>query len=327
MGRGGGGGGRSSGGSHSHSRSSHGSSHSHSRRGGSGRSYSHLSGGSYRSSHSTYRHYNHHYHSHGGGYYRSSSTTSSFASLIISIAVFVILFAVLFMIFANGRASSIAPSTTQRERVDTKNAYISDCIEDEIGWIDNEKRLSSDLKYFYEKTGCQPYIILKEYDSSMKTDRDREEWSQNYYDNNFVENQNVVLYTYFCDEYDEGYGHDTLFVGTESGIVMDAEAQEIFWNYLDYDWDTWDVNDNDGMFADVFEKTADRIMTVTTTSNDVKQTLIIAVIVISVVIGCIILVSKKFKRDKEKAQETIDILNAPLDMSSPTDELADKYLK
>ena len=150
MGRGGGGGGRSSGGSHSHSRSSHGSSHSHSRRGGSGRSYSHSSGGSYRSSHSTYRHHNHHYHSHGGGYYRSSSTTSSFASVIISIAVFVILFAVLFMIFANGRASNIAPSTTQRERVDTKNAYISNCIEDEIGWIDNEKRLSSDLKYFYE---------------------------------------------------------------------------------------------------------------------------------------------------------------------------------
>lgn len=331
MGRGGGGGGRSSGGSHSHSRSSHGSSHSHSR--SSGRSYSHSSSGGRRYSHSSSGvHYHHHYGSggyyHGGSYRRNSNTSSlSLVSVIVAIFIFVSIMIMFFSMSIFSESGSITASTTQRERVDTKNAFISDCVDDEIGWIDNEKSLSSDLKYFYEKTGCQPYIILKEYDANMDSNSAREKWSQNYYDTHFAENQNVVLYTYFCDEYDEGYGNDTLFVGTESGVVMDAEAQEIFWNYLDYNWDTWDVNDNDGMFADVFEKTADRIMTVTTTSNDVKQTLIVAVIVIVLVVGSIILVSKKLKREKEKAQETIDILNAPLDTSSPTDDLADKYLK
>jgi hypothetical protein len=108
---------------------------------------------------------------------------------------------------------------------------------------------------------------------------------------------------------------------------MDAEAIQIFWDYLDYDWDAWDVNDNDGMFADVFEKTADRIMTVTTTTKDLigKGLFILSIVVIGGVV--IILVTKKYKRDKEKAQETIDILNTPLEDIDTTDsdDLLKKY--
>lgn len=341
MGRGGGGGGHSSGGSHSHSSShSHGSSHSHSSSGRSsssfsssrpsssyGRSSSRPSsyGGGYRP------HYNpgppRHVHYHGGSYGSYRSGGSNLLSTIIVIIMLLIIVSALFgAMRSNGGGSTITASTIQRERVDTKNAYISDCVIDEIGWIDNEKKLSSNLKYFYEKTGCQPYIVLKAYDSSMNSDIARESWSQEYYDTNFAENQNVVLYTYFCDRTDEGYGDSTLFVGVESGIVMDSEATEIFWNYLDYDWENWSVNDNDGMFLDVFKKTADKIMTVSTTTNDVKKTGLMVVMVVVIVTGGSFVIVRKFKRDKEKAQETIDILNAPLNgPKDPTEDLANKY--
>ncbi len=340
MGRGGGSSGHSSGSSHSHNSGSHGSSHSHSAsRGGSyssgpsrGRSSGGMGGprrptgmyggprgpmyggpvrGGYREPRLT-----------GRTYSRSSRGVRWFTILVI-----IIILAAMF--FPTGSSSSksssgsIPASTAQREKVNTKNAYINDDVIDEIGWISNKTKLSSNLKYFYQKTGCQPYIILKAYDSQYDSQEARENWSKNYYDTHFSENQNVVLYTYFCDYGDNGNGNDTLYVGTESSVVMDSEAQEIFWSYLDYYWDNWDTNDNDGMFNQVFKKTADRIMTVSKTSNDVKYTGIVVGGVIIVGGMIVVLIYMKNKRDKEKAQETIDILNAPLE--STADDLADKY--
>ena len=87
------------------------------------------------------------------------------------------------------------------------------------------------------------------------------------------------------------------------------------------------MDDNDGMFAKVFTETADRIMVVTTTGMDVAKTALVVVGVIGVGIVAVVLVTRKFKREKEKAQETIDILNTPLGESSKADDLADKYMK
>ena len=66
-------------------------------------------------------------------------------------------------------------------------------------------------------------------------------------------------------------------------------------------------------------------MTVTTTVNDIVKT---ALIVVGIAVAggvVIVLVSKKHKREKEKAQETIDILNADLD--DTVDDLAEKYTR
>lgn len=113
-------------------------------------------------------------------------------------------------------------------------------------------------------------------------------------------------------------------MGTEASIVMDSEAVDIFWAYLDYDWDTWDTNDNDGMFADVFSKTASRIMVKTTTANDVKAKLLVIVGIAVVAAAAIVIIRMVFKRQKEAAEETAAILNAPLGRTS-ADDLADKY--
>lgn len=340
MGRGGAGGGHSSGGGHSHSSGSHGSSHSHSSVGG-GRSRSSFSrGGRSSRNYSLGPSFGSGYHrstppiihNHCGGYgynsYDGGYRRSSLFSMVLTMVILLVMFAMIAWGTVGKSKSGITASTTQRTKVESGNAFISDCVEDEIGWIRNPNKVASGLKKFYEKTGCQPYIILKKYDASLMSSEASEAWSKEYYDTHFKENQNVVLYTYFCDEYDEGNGIDTLFVGTQSGLVFDAEAQEIFWNTLDYNWDTWDTNDNDGMFVDTFTKTGDRIMTVTTTANDVKRTVAIVIGVLGVGVILIILVAKKFKRDKEKAAETERILNAPIDTlggQSGSDDLADRY--
>ena len=50
-----------------------------------------------------------------------------------------------------GGAGQITTSTIERTKVDSGNAYVSDCITDELGWIGSSGRLSGELKEFYEK--------------------------------------------------------------------------------------------------------------------------------------------------------------------------------
>lgn len=60
-----------------------------------------------------------------------------------------------------------------------------------------------------------------------------------------------------------------------------------------------------------------------TTSNDIIKIICIIVGIVIVIGGIIYILRMKFKRDKEKAKETVEILKTPLDKS---DELRDKYL-
>lgn len=77
------------------------------------------------------------------------------------------------------------------------------------------------------------------------------------------------------------------------------------------------------VFTKVYDSTANTIMTRTTTSKDIIKIIYIVVRIIAALGGTIYILRIKFKRDKEKAQETIEILKTLLDK---TDELKDKYL-
>jgi type II secretory pathway pseudopilin PulG len=55
--------------------------------------------------------------------------------------------------------------------------------------------------------------------------------------------------------------------------------------------------------------------------------LLIVIGVLATIIGVIVFMSKKWRRDAEKAKETERILSTPIDtnISSPTDDLLEKY--
>lgn len=320
-----GGGGHSSGGSRSHASSgSSGSSRSHSHSGGRSTSFSHdidISDIFNTISHSS-RHYTR--------YPPNAMSSHPITRLNTIITIILIIIAVITACALSSNKNIAPASTTQRTKLTDNYAYVDNCIIDEIGWINNETQLARDLMPFYEQTGCQPFIYLKKYDPKLAGEdheTDREAWTQNYYDTTFADRQNTVLYVYFCDKNDEGIGEDTLWKGSAASTIMDPEAMEIFWAYLYHNWDTWDRKDNDGMFAATFNNTAERIMTVTTTTKDIAKVGIIAITIAIAVIGVIIITYMIHKREREKAQETIDILNAPLETSndSEIDNLADRY--
>lgn len=245
----------------------------------------------------------------------------------------VIILAVLAMALSAGsKDGGIPASTAAREKVSTGHAYDSDCVVDEIGWIDNESKLSKDLQAFYKATGCQPFVYMKAYDPNCSTDAELADWAAAYYDTNFKDRQHVVFYAYACEapdpNDDSGNGWQNVQLGTQSSLVMDAEALDIFWAYIDADWSTWDANDNDGMYADVFSRTAGRIMQKTATGTDVAVSVIklVAIVVIGAVIVTVIVL--KHKRAREEAAETAAILSAPLGQTAArteADELASRY--
>lgn len=322
----GGGGGGHSGGGHSSSRSSgghHVSSGSSGRRAGGGRS-------SY-SGHSSYgggRFY-------GGGFYprpprRSTVIVSHGGSFnaVISLIIFVVVLIAAFGGFPSSNSSStksVPKSTQNRERLESGVGYDNNCIVDNIGWFDNVTKTEKSIKKFYDKTGVQPYIVLNAYDSTLLTDTAKEEYAKKWYDEH-IKNESTFLYMYFAEpDTDNDVGYMAYVNGKQVSSVMDSEAIEIFWAYVDKYW--YSDMSTDDMFTTIFTKTADRIMTKSTTAADVGNNAVKVIGVIVVFAGIIVVMVIRRKHKAEEAKETEKILNTPLNEDSEADDLLKKYKK
>lgn len=322
----GGGGGGHSGGGHSSSRSSgghHVSSGSSERRAG--------GGGSSYSSHSSYG---------GGGFYgggfyprppRRSTVIVSHGgnfNAVISLIIFVVVLIAAFGGFPSSNSSStksVPKSTQNRERLESGVGYDNNCIIDNIGWFDNVTKTEKSIKQFYDKTGVQPYIVLNAYDSTLLTDTAKEEYAKKWYDEN-IKNESTFLYMYFAEpDTDNDVGYMAYVNGKQVSSVMDSEAIEIFWAYVDKYW--YSDMSTDDMFTTIFTKTADRIMTKSTTAADVGNNAIKVIGVIVVFAGIIVVMVLRRKHKAEEAKETEKILNTPLNGDSEADDLLKKYKK
>lgn len=326
----GGGGGGHSGGGHSSGRSSGGhrvSSGSSGRRAGSGvgsrGSYGGFGGPS-----------------HGGGFYgggfypRPPIRNTVFIghgggiNTIISIIIFIVVLVTAFGGFPSSKSSStknIPKSTQNRERLESGVGYDNNCIIDNIGWFDNVTKTEKSIKKFYDKTGVQPYIVLNAYDSTLLTDTAKEEYAKKWYDEH-IKNESTFLYMYFAEpNTDNDVGYMAYVNGKQVSSVMDSEAIEIFWAYVDKYW--YSDMSTDDMFTTIFTKTADRIMTKSTTAADVGNNAVKVIGVIVVFAGIIVVMVVRRKHKAEEAKETEKILNTPLNGDSEADDLLKKYKK
>jgi cbb3-type cytochrome oxidase subunit 3 len=256
---------------------------------------------------------------------RGGGCLTSMASFLIVLVIIILVFSTAGIAGSSAKGnSSGSVSTIAREKLDTDNAYINACVIDELGWFDNISKTESRLKSFWEETGIQPYIILKEYDESLTTDAAKEAWTTDYYDSNF-DTENIFLYVYFAEEDEDGdVGYMTYANGYQASSVMDAEAVEIFWNNIDKYWYT-DLSTDD-VFVYAFDDTADTIMHVSTTGKDIFKWILIVIAIILVGVIVIRLVKEKNRRAKEKAEEDQKILNTPIN-DVAKDNLEEKYLK
>lgn len=327
MGRAGaGGGGFHSGGGHSSGRSSgghHVSSGSSGRRAGSGRgSYNGGSFGGFPHGGGFY----------GGGFYQRPPRHNTIFinhgggfSTAVSLIIFLVVLVAACGGLSPSSTRSIPKSTQNRERLESGAGYDNNCIVDDIGWFDNVTKAEKALKYFYDKTGAQPYIVLNAYDSSLATDSEKEEYAKKWYDEH-IANESTFLYMYFAEpDTDNDVGYMAYVNGKQVSSVMDSEAIEIFWAYVDKYW--YSDMSTDDMFTAIFTKTADRIMTKSTTAADVGNHAVKVIGTIVVFAGIIIVMVVRRKHKAEEAKETEKILNTPLNGDSKADDLLKKYKK
>ena len=253
--------------------------------------------------------------------YRRNVYTSSSSGLGTLIACLIVFAVVIFSFFMIASDDSDVTSTINREKIENPIPYDNNCIKDELGYVENTSKLSKNLKNFYNKTGIQPYIYLKSYDETLTSDSQKDNYAQNWYEQN-IDNEDTFLFVYYEDQDPNEIGYMAYVNGKQVTSVMDSEAVNIFWNYIDRYW-TDDSLSTVEVFTKTFNSTADTIMEKSTTSNDIIKIICIVVGIVIVIGGIIYILRMKFKRDKEKAKETVEILKTPLDKS---DELRDKYL-
>lgn len=302
-GRGGGSGGGHFGGSRGFGTHSGGSSH----RSSFGSSHSYHS-----SSHHSY-HSSHHYNSgFGSGFVlgsivsgsnpRRRSTSSSNG---VGIAIFIIIFVAYLLLesFSNSTGGSIQKSTIQREKLKSTALVESDVYyEDHLDWIKSKLILEAGMKYFYKKTGVQPYLVITDNIGGNGTysDTQMEKFASDVYDQNFNDEAHLVVVFY---EKNQRY-HSCYYTGAEAKTVIDDEAGEILLDYLDHYY--YSDYDEDEFFAKSFEDSADRMMKVTPRYGWI--TLIIILIIIAFIIA--FTWWNKHKKQKiaemNKAQQILD---------------------
>lgn len=315
MARGGGGGG--GGGHSSHSSGSSGgrsyrSSGSGSRGGGSRGSSGHSYGGGSRNYYGpTYVN-----HSYNGGVYRSSG--SSMMGLISGIVTLIIIGVILLSLAPSAGTNGITRSTIERQPLDKQYVQTGDgqFFRDDIGWIGSPNRLNKDLRYFYEKTGVWPYLVITEtvYGSYSPSGEDVMNYAEEIYRDRYTDEGHMVFV--FQSQDNSDYYMMGCYTGAQANLVVDTyEATEILYDYLDSYW--WTDKDEEAFFGDAFADAADRIMKVTP-NYTYRVVVVIGVVVVLLILLAI--TNKIIKRKKEKAAETERLLNTPIEHISASEE-------
>jgi large-conductance mechanosensitive channel len=223
---------------------------------------------------------------------------------------------------------TIPSSTHNREKLTDVSAFDSNCIVDELSWFDNVNSAGKKLKDFYTDTGIQPYIYLKSYDSSLTSNDAKEEYATELFDSLGL-SENTFLYVYFAERnQDSDVGYMCYVNGKMVDSIMDDEAIDIFWAYIDKYW--YSNLSTDEMFEKVFSYTSAKIMKHATSFTDVLKYLIIAIAVTVGLVLLLVIMNTKRKHEAAKAEETERILKASMSdlvNSGGADSLLNKYDK
>ena len=240
--------------------------------------------------------------------------SSGIGCLTIMLILFVF-FAVLLLL---PNISSNAPkSTVEREKLDSRYVTRTAFYEDKAGWITSSARLEKGLRYFYEKTGVQPFLYVVE-DINGNTNPSNSEmdaYCAALYDELFEDEGHMLVVSY-------GYIGYWYYVGYSAETVLDAEALDIFETYVDHYADdlVYDQIDLDEFYANVFTDTADRIMQVT---PNYRMHFLIAVVVLAILFF-LYRWWRKIKEQKNKeAAQTAAILNANINDLANDPKLSD----
>ena len=197
----------------------------------------------------------------------------------------------------------VTVSRTERTAVTGTKTY-SNWYLDELGFIDHDTDLIDGLKYFYSKTGIQPYVMLLDYDESLWdggnwNEDAAEQYLAQVYEDTFSDNGHLIFAYFACENDTEDMdGMFYFYYGSAAYSIMDDEAETIFWSYFDMNYNNLDLSIAE-FIGQTFEETADNIMHVGTSGNStlIKAAVIFAVICVAAIIIGIVVAKRAAKKD------------------------------
>lgn len=300
---------------------------------------SHYGGSGYHHDHYSHDYHHHHHYGYGyrrhyynNGYYgrRSGGGCSSVFAVLILFIILVSFAASTSMyrrnnsMYYNYNAPSYKDSYSNVERTKfagkvNLNGYYSD--PDGLLYNDEVAPLEKGLKHFYKTTGVCAYVyFVEELDENV----DGNEMASQLYDELFNDEGHILL----LYDYMNAYMYDA--EGYEIGTVIDSEALDILYDYIEAQW-SQDSDNLGAIFGNGCAMAADRIMFKQRTFAQKYKSIIIVVIVGIVAIIVINVAFKWWKAktaQKNKEQEDLErTLKTPLETfgDSPVDDLAKKY--
>jgi hypothetical protein len=238
------------------------------------------------------------------------------------ISVIVLCFCAVGIISSFWSYSTFTRSTHERRPLGPGAVTETGYFTDKAGWIDNEKTFLTGLKEFYKTTGVQPYVyITASIDGSMPTTGQLENYTDRLFHELFSDEGHMLLV--FLPS-GSGYMED-IVCGTQAATVIDAEAENILRDYLDYNY-SFNSKTNSEVLSDTFASAASHMMIVTY-SPWISFFVFGAIAAIVV-----ILYVRRRKRECEareamEAEQTEAMLKIPLEKfgDPEVEELAKKY--
>ena len=244
-------------------------------------------------------------------YYGPSGGCCLFSGLSTLVTIAVI-FIVVFVFFYGITKSYFGGVKNEINREKLQSSALLDTysvINDEAKWLSNKESVRRSMDYFRNKTGVQPMLIIADNLKGSKefTSEQVNKYIDEIYSNAFKDEGHMILY--FCEPYEEHY-YRGILCGTAAKTVIDSNAQDIIYDYVDKYYYS-DYTD-DQYFSRIFRDSADKIMSKVTSPEDVKRSIIMwAAIIFIVGISGIIIVKVVNSKMKEK-ELAAKILNADI---------------
>lgn len=179
----------------------------------------------------------------------------------------IIIFLAFFISFFSGTSQStneVTVSRTDRTAV-TDTVTYSKWYIDELNFINHDTDLTDGLKYYYSKTGIQPFVMLLDYNPDLwpegKWNEDAaEQYLAEIYSDTFSDNGHLIFAYFACENDSEDMdGVFYFYYGSAAYSIMDNEAETIFWSYFDMNYNDLDQSISE-FIGQTFRQTADNIM-------------------------------------------------------------------
>ena len=214
----------------------------------------------------------------------------------------------------------ITKSTINRKKlhlnVSDKEGYFTD----ECGWIRNRAELEKGLKQFYNSTGVMPYIyiinnVAGDYNPSSQK---LEQFVESAYEKLFDDEGHILLLFW---DYGGAYEY-VLWLGADTIPLMDSEACDILFDYLDYYY--YYAETEEAFFADAFAKAGKHMMQVT--RSPIYYIVIVGVVGLGI-FACYMIWKKRQEKEAARKKRAEEILNTPLEKFGTNGDVIDDLEK